>query len=368
MIVSIIAFTDRGRALSRRVAAALPEADVTLYARDAEGFAPVGSVRAFAQRAMAEDDAVIFVGAAGIAVRAAAPFLRGKDADPAVLVLDENGRFVISLLSGHLGGANRLTERLARELAAIPVITTATDGRGLFAADDWAAQHGCAVRDTREIRHISAALLRGEAVGWRSDFPHTGALPAGLCAKKTGENGILLSVFAPDPPPFAHTLQLIPRIVHVGIGCRRGASPDTLRSWAERQLSDLRICPQAVASVASIDRKSDEPAVLALAQSWNVPARFYTADELNAVSGDFPPSDFVRQTTGTDNVCQRAAARAADGGTCLLKKTACSGMTISVYCEHWRAEFCVSAMAEIDRTGADMEQREAPHLRDRRTE
>lgn len=337
MNISIIAFTDRGRELSRRMAAHLPEDIVKLYAK-AEGFLPYDSLRDFARQAMAEADAVIFVGATGIAVRAIAPFVRRKDMDPAVLVVDENGRFVISLLSGHIGGANRLAQRLAEQLHAIPVVTTATDGRGLFAADQWAAEHRCTVRNLRAIQQVSGALLRGESVGLQSDFSITGTLPEGVVLD-TRENGIGISIYFRKTDPFPHTLWLVPRIVHVGVGCRRNTSPEKLVTWAQEQLRALQIDPRAVASVASIDLKQDEPAVHRLAQAWQAPAVFYTAQQLEQVQGNFPPSDFVRRTTGTDNVCQRAAAKAAGNGTCLLEKTAQDGMTISIYCEDWRTAF-----------------------------
>lgn len=337
MNISIIAFTNRGHELSHRIAACFLADEVRLYGK-AEGFLPYDNVHEFARMSMAEQDTVIFVGATGIAVRAIAPFVRGKDVDPAVLVIDENGQFVISLLSGHLGGANRLTQRLAQQLHAIPVITTATDGRGLFAADQWAAEHRCTVRNLRAIQQVSGALLRGETVGLHSEFPVIGTLPKGVVVDNR-ENGIGISIYQRDIDPFPHTLWLTPRIVHVGVGCRRNTLPDKLSTWAQKQLETLRIDPHAVASVASIDLKRDEQAVHQLAQQWQVPAVFYTAEQLAQVQGTFPPSDFVRRTTGIDNVCQRAAAKAAANGTCLLEKTAQNGMTIAIYCEDWRIAF-----------------------------
>ncbi|WP_418234621.1 cobalt-precorrin 5A hydrolase [Butyricicoccus sp.] len=338
MNIRIISFTDRGRGVSQTLAAALSAHTVQQYAK-ADGFLPYASVRTFAQEAMQQADAVVFVGAAGIAVRAIAPFVRSKDTDPAVLVIDENGKFVISLLSGHIGGANAWTRQLADILHAIPVVTTATDGRGVFAADSWAVQHGCAVKDIRAIQYISGALLRGEQVGLRSDFPIAGALPDGVQTDTAHDCGILLSVREPERLPFAHTLHAVPRVVHVGVGCKKQTDPCALRTWTEGILRALRIVPQAVASVSSIDLKREEPAVLALAQAWRVPVYFYSAQQLEQVTGDFPRSDFVRRITGTDNVCQRAAAKASENGSCLLAKTAKDGMTVSIYAKEWRAEF-----------------------------
>lgn len=338
MIVRIISFTGRGRALSQTLTASLSDHLVQQYAK-ADGFLPYASVRAFAEEAMTQADLLVFIGATGIAVRAIAPFVRSKDEDPAVLVIDENGRFVISLLSGHIGGANAWAQQLAQTLQAVPVITTATDGRGVFAVDSWGVQHTCSVKDVREIKHISGALLRGEQVGLHSDFAIRGTLPDGVQIHAPQDNGILLSIREPEQMPFAHTVQLVPRIVHVGVGCKKQTDPRALRTWANSILQELRIAPQAIASVSSIDLKKEEPAVLELAQAWRVPVHFFCAQELEQVAGTFPPSAFVRKITGTDNVCQRAAAKASENGRCLLAKTAQDGMTISIYEKEWRAEF-----------------------------
>ena len=116
-------------------------------------------------RQFSEKNAMIFIGAAGIAVRAAAPWIRDKFADPPVIVIDETARFVIPLLSGHVGGANELACELAAFLGAVPVITTATDRNGLFAVDLFAAGNGLVLTDRKMAREISARILEGKTVG-----------------------------------------------------------------------------------------------------------------------------------------------------------------------------------------------------------
>ena len=117
------------------------------------------------QQAMADCGLIVFVGATGIAVRHIAPFLQGKQYDPAVLVVDEHARFVISLLSGHLGGANALAQQIAEGIGAQPVITTATDGRGAFAVDTWAKAHRCTVHEVDRIKYISGGNFIRQACG-----------------------------------------------------------------------------------------------------------------------------------------------------------------------------------------------------------
>ena len=116
-------------------------------------------------------DAIIFVGATGIAVRAIAPFICGKSVDPAVLVIDEAGRYVISLLSGHLGGANALARTAASLIEAEPIITTATDAESAFAVDTFAKENGFLLTDLRKAKEVSAKVLRGEKLRIYSDIP-----------------------------------------------------------------------------------------------------------------------------------------------------------------------------------------------------
>ena len=139
-----------------------------------------GSLKEWARRRFEDCEAVVFIGACGIAVRGIAPYVKSKKTDPAVLVIDECGMFVISLLSGHLGGANALAREAADFLGAQAVVTTATDLHDRFAVDVFAKRNGCEIFPMTAAKAFSAALLAGEPVGFYSDFPWEGELPAGL--------------------------------------------------------------------------------------------------------------------------------------------------------------------------------------------
>ena len=169
MIVRLISFTDKGEALARKLADLLP--GVADRCNTPEPLAP------WTARWFAGADALVFVGAAGIAVRAIAPHVSSKATDPAVVVVDEGGRFAVPILSGHLGGANDLARRIGALLGAEPVVTTATDLRGLFPVDQWARVQHCAIPEPERIKGVSARLLAGETVALRSDWPISGPPP-----------------------------------------------------------------------------------------------------------------------------------------------------------------------------------------------
>ena len=219
MTRAYLAFTDTGLALAKRLAVALP-GSVARCGRDGVSLAEWSSAQ------FVQSDALIFVGAAGIAVRAIAPHCKSKTTDPAVVVVDECGRFAVPILSGHLGGANDLARAIATVCGAVPVITTATDAHGIFAVDEWAKHQNCMVLEPERIKLVSGKLLAGQPVYYRADFPVTGTVPAGLFPADPPEK----ADFALTLCPTGQALHLVPRIGVLGIGCKRGTSADTLEA------------------------------------------------------------------------------------------------------------------------------------------
>ncbi len=340
MRLAVFAFSRQGLATAERVRLALagPEDICRVYAperlaRDGAA-AIVPPLPEFAGPVFREADAMIFVGACGIAVRAVAPHVRDKRTDPAVVSVDELAHYVIPLLSGHIGGANALAVRLAEALGATAAVTTATDVNGKFSVDTWAAEQGLFLDDMKAAKAVSAAILEGP-VPLVSDFPVAGELPSGVVTGESGPVGICISWRW--KAPFGTTLLLVPKVVRLGIGCRRGTSWSVIDALAEQVLAENGIHPMAVRSVSSIDLKKNEPGLLAFCQRRGWPIDFYSADQLKAVEGDFTPSDFVKKTTGVDNVCERAAA--LGGGKLIVKKTARDGVTVAAAVEHWEVRF-----------------------------
>lgn len=340
MKLAVFAFSRRGRDVARRCSDALagPGDEVRAYAAQrwaGEGFQAIAPPLAdFTGPVFAWADAMVFVGACGIAVRAIAPHVRDKRTDPAVLAVDELGRFVIPLLSGHIGGANRLALRLSEALGAAAAVTTATDVNRRFSVDEWAARQGLFIDDMSAAKAVSAAILEGDVPLW-SDFPIAGDLPPGVAPGERGPVGICVSWAR--KAPFDRTLLLAPPVLRLGVGCRRGTPASAIAALADQILAEQNVHPAAVETVATIDLKREEPGLLAFCRDRGWPLRCYSAGELAAVEGDFTPSDFVRSVTGVDNVCERAALLGAE--RLLVKKTARDGVTAALALKAWEVRF-----------------------------
>lgn len=338
MKIAILCFSDCGAQLAGKLSRLLSFAECSIHSIEkfagAYGFIPHKKIGADMGNLFEENDALIFISACGIAVREIAPHLKNKTVDPAVLVIDDLGRYVIPILSGHAGGANALTSRIAALVGAAPIITTATDGRQLFSCDAWAAANDCAVSSWQTAKEISAAILCGP-VAISAEYPLPRNLPSGLVAAKSGPMGIYIGIR--KVTPYQTTLRLIPRIAILGIGCRRGIPVETIRRAVAQALDAAQIAPESLCAIASIDVKKEEPGLLAYAQEQMLPIQFFDADTLKRVSGDFTESDFVQKTVGVGNVCERAAVCA--GGTLLFHKTVCDGVTVAAAVKDWRIVF-----------------------------
>ena len=316
---AFVAFTGKGAALAERLRA---ELGGTVQI-PGEGF----SLSAWTAENFPEREALIFIGAAGIAVRAVAPHVRCKAEDPAVLCVDETGRFVIPLLSGHLGGANELARLVAALTGGTAVITTATDLNGAFAVDLWAKNQGMTVLQPERIRQVSAAVLGGETVRVYCPYPVAGERPAQLrCVDGNAEADVLVSFRKEE----TGALQLIPQVLTLGVGCRRGTGADTLERQLHLFCEERGIHPQAICRAATIDLKQDEDGLLRFCRNHGWSPVFYRAEELRKAEGRFTASAFVEAQTGVDNVCERAAVLCSGGGELAESKYAAEGVTFAL--------------------------------------
>ena len=321
-----LSFTDKGRELAGRL-----EDEFGAYADRCNE--PLG-LREWTEKAFREADTVVFVGACGIAVRAIAPYIVSKVTDPAVIVIDECGKFVISLLSGHLGGANDMARRIASFLGSVPVITTATDRNDAFAVDEWSKRQNACVLEPYKIKDVSSKILDGKDIRVKTSFEIGGEIPEHLVLSDEDPD-IELSVIETVKEP----LHIVPVIVRLGIGCRKGTPELAVETAFAAFKRETWLIEKSVAGCASIDIKAGEPGLREFCEFHGWRFDTYSAEELEQAEGDFDSSEFVKKTTGVDNVCERAAV-VSSGGTLLLKKYAHEGVTFAAaaapYHPDWR--------------------------------
>ena len=354
-MIASISFTANGSRINKRLHDYFAEAgevceSVALkrYAEEA-GLLPLTvSLKEWCASYFSRADVLIFIGATGIAVRGIAPYVRDKKTDPAVIVIDEQANFVISLLSGHIGGANEMTEKLAGLLGAIPVVTTGTDVNQTFAVDVFARKNGLIIDDMTKAKEAAALLIDKKQVAFTSCQPIKGEIHKKLCKNPAGadlEIAVTVKRDASDK-----TLRLIPKVLHLGIGCKKNTPVETIEAKVSACMEADGFDWRAVKSVASIDLKKDEAGLIAFCKAHDLPFHVYSSEELKELTGDFTPSRFVGSITGVDNVCERSAVLDAvraekdagkdtEGYEILRRKTAGDGVTVAIAAEKWSVSF-----------------------------
>lgn len=421
MKVSIISFTIKGIELSLKIKKAFSgetEEELCLYTKCSH------AEKSLTERKLTEKDLVesglsyveqpltewtgeqmkkrrslLFIGACGIAVRAIAPFLTDKLNDVPVLVMDEQGCFVIPVLAGHVGGANELAVSLAERMGSTPVITTATDLNHCFAVDLFARRNALHIVNKDGIAKVSSRILAGEEVtmaveeghlqegeagstGGRK-VPREGNVPEGIrivpCSAElhtdvpvmpteVSEDVPAVSAESTEDAPVAFSessagipgvtespvdilvapasygqgrlLTLRPKEYVIGIGCKRGKAAEQVDHFVHRVLKESGISMEQVAAFASIDRKKDEEGILWMSSHYGIPFVTYSAEELQQVEGTFHASEFVKSQVGVDNVCERAALRfSGPDGILITGKQAEDGITAAIVKRIWSVSF-----------------------------
>ncbi|MBE6876739.1 MAG: cobalamin biosynthesis protein CbiG [Ruminococcus sp.] len=330
MKIALLSVTGQGRILSRKLAELLTEHKIQrfcYYRHTDEKAVSFQNIVQQTEILFPEFDALIFLCACGIAVRSIAPYLKSKASDPAVLVIDDTGKFVISLLSGHLGGANALTEIIAEKLHAVPVITTATDTGKLFSPDSFASANHLIITDLSAAKEIASAVLNGEKIGFYSDYAYQNK-PEILVKNQNCRTGICITV-NPEQKPFSVTLFLIPRNLVLGIGCKKGTSAGQIAEIVKKSLISAKIPENRICAVSSIDLKKEEAGLLEFCQNRKLPFYTYSAEILASAEGNFTASEFVRNVTGIDNICERSAV-IHSGGNLIFRKFAENGVTVAL--------------------------------------
>lgn len=287
-------------------------------------------------------DGFICIMATGIVIRSVAPLLKDKTSDPAVVVMDDAGKFAISLLSGHLGGANELAERSAFMLGARAVITTATDSNGLPSFDMLAKENGWGIEDVSRVKILNSLLLDDEKIAVvddsglvRSFFHGQGRLQfhdsfvAGLRSEAKGFLFVTNSIIPPQLR--SETLLVLrPKNLFLGIGCNSGTAADEIEGVILSNLRRLFLSPASIAAIATAEAKSGEVGLIEAAERFAAPLICYSSGELNEVTVPSPPSDHALAAIGATGVAEPAALLASGGGKLLLKKIKSGNVTLAI--------------------------------------
>lgn len=339
MKIAAICFTKQGKGILTRLEEMLYDSEFVGYTSDLAK-ANYGTLSECVKYWFKTNDALIFVGAAGIAVRLIAPYLLDKLTDPAVIVIDEKGKNVIPILSGHVGGGNRLAREIATGLDANPVITTATDINGFFAVDEWAVRNDLQIMNKEGIAAVSSRLLDGEPLTVAHDGSveiDRDSMPYYIVPAAPDVDKVDIYIGAAK---WNCRLWLRPIDIMLGTGCKKDKDVTEYEQTMRLILEANNISIDQVKYVGSIDLKRDEPCIYEFCDKYSKDFYTFTADELNEVPGVFEESEFVRSVTGTGNICERAAARLCkDSAEKLRGKMSVDGVTAAIYRKRKKLSF-----------------------------
>ncbi|WP_295609834.1 cobalt-precorrin 5A hydrolase [uncultured Methanobrevibacter sp.] len=331
MKVAIVSVSDKGKNLAISIKEKLNN-DSTIIKADLFH----KNVKKYLKIAFYEYDAVIAVMASGILIRSIAPYIESKTSDPAVLNIDDNGNFVISTLSGHLGGANSLTNKIAELIGATPVITTSSDINNRLGIDVLARDLYLSIDRPREILFFNKAILEGHEITLTSkskkeyliEYLRNNTLEIDVCfnySDDVDDDEIRVSLDG-------HELILKEKKMVVGIGCRRGKECEKIYEGLMKSLNDINIDKSRINRLASAEIKKDEKGILELSEKLDIPVSFIEIEKLKLFeSNDVQKSDFVKSKFGIYGVCEPSALIMAGFDSKLIyKKTSYDGVTIAI--------------------------------------
>lgn len=290
-----------------------------------------GGIRLAVERAWGKYEGIVFISATGIATRLIAPYIEHKTKDPAIIVIDDLGRYVISLLSGHLGGANEIASYISKEIDGLPIITTASDGRGFQSIDIFARDNDYHMENMKSITRLTSMMVDGKKIGFYSEDRPTLDYPSLEILESLDDvsdiSGIIIVSSERLITDIPHT-NLVPKNINVGIGCRKGMEGERIITAIEEVLSGLNISNKAIKSIGTVEVKKDEQGIIDAARHYNCQLKIFTIEDIMKVEDRFEKSQFVKDTIGVYSVSEPCAYLL--GGEFISMKTKHNGITISI--------------------------------------
>lgn len=293
------------------------------------------SLKTITKEAMNNSEGIIFISSTGIAVRAIAPFLEGKDKDPGIVVVDLSCKYAINILSGHLGGGNELTYKVSEILNSMPIITTASDNLGLIAPDILAKENNLIIEDLKKAKYMAALLIDKKIIGIKDDYNiikisngyekiqclRDDCIWITHCLKSSNNEDV-------EKTDYSRILRLIKKDIVLGIGCRKGTTYEKLYDFVNANLIKYNLDIRAVSGIVSVDIKANEEGIIKLAEKINCPFKTFSKDEIKTVQDKYDKSEFVFKTLGITGVCEPSVDLA--GAEVIISKIKHEGMTLAI--------------------------------------
>ena len=340
--IAIWVITPNGIKIARQIAARLPGVDVYISLRLKEAALEKLTFDKLSEAMVAKFmkyGGHIFIMSTGIVVRVIAPLIQKKTEDPAIVVIDDQRQHAISLLSGHLGGANALTLQLADIIGARPVITTATDVNMRPAIDVLATEKRLSIENPAAIKTVNMALLTDKQIGVHDPLavlqdviPNAVQLDEEGLSKWEGSKDHAAAVYVGDKRADlpSGVLVLRPQSLVAGIGCNRNTPTEEIKSLLDEVLNTHRLADSSLSRIATVDLKADEPGLLELSKTLNVPIDFFSREKLSQVKDIRTPSTMVENYIGVKSVCEAAAILASQMGTLIVPKQKTPNVTVAI--------------------------------------
>jgi len=316
MKIACIAFTASGKAIAEKIKCS-SDNEIQIFSKDNY---KINLDNIFGQYA-----GIIFISSTGIAIRISAPYIKSKLVDPAIVVVDDLGRYAISLLSGHIGGANELAMSIAENINCQAIITTASDGRGIEAVDMFAKRNNLVIESMEDAKKITAMMLDGEAIRLQSEIEAKIGYSNIVDNQEGGAIFVLSKLHINYDKP---SCILRPKNITVGLGCRRGKTMDEILSALRAVFSKNNLSIKCIKQIATVDVKQDEQGIIEACRYLKCEMVIISREDIKVVQDKFNKSAFVNSTIGVTSVCEPCAYIA--GGEIIVPKDAINGITIAI--------------------------------------
>lgn len=322
MKIACICYTNKGYETALKIKNGLKNADIYRN-RDIDG-----GIKTVIKDIFYNYDALVFVSACGIAVRMIAPFIKDKRYDPAVVVVDDTGKFAVSLLSGHIGGANELACRISEVIGSISVITTASDGRNIESIDMFAKRNNLHIESMEDAKNITAIMVNGGKIKFSSEIDAELKYPYFDNSDYNGAVYVTCMDEIKEDKPY---VILRPEILNIGIGCRKGKTADEIINAVCCVFNENNLSLKSIKSVSTVEVKKHEEGIIKACEHFNCPLNIFSISQIDEVKDDFEKSEFVEKTIGVPSVAEPCAC--LGGGRLIVKKAKLDGITIAVAME-----------------------------------